>query len=164
MQPTFNKKNLFYDNFPHLPALRMKESFGLNYFEQFVIRSEIQKLVTAAYENLVDQHDLRHFDVYGEIGEQFDDNFYRELKMVVTHKLHDENTWTFLDGLMPRLEIEDEQENADFMTKIGASMGLCLPRSQSTGHVLLKDVLILLINYDLEPLSGQELLGLTKVQ
>ena len=75
MQYTFNKQTLFYDYFPHLPALRMKESFGLNYFEQFVIRNEIQKLVTAAYENLVDQHDLRHFDVYGEIGEQFDDNF-----------------------------------------------------------------------------------------
>ena len=164
MPYTFNFKPMFYDNFTHLPALRMKESFGLNYFEQFVIRNEIQKLVTAAYENLVDQHDLRHFDVYGEIGEQFDDNFYSELKVAVTHKLHDENTWTFLDDLMPRLEIEDEQENADFMTKIGASMGLCLPRSQSTGHVLLKDVLILLINFDLEPLSGQELLGLTKVQ
>ena len=159
-----NTKPLFYDYLLHLPALKMKECFGLGYFEQTIVRDEIQKVITMTYENLVDQHDLRHFDVYGEIGEQFDDNFYSELKVAVTHKLHDENTWTFLDDLMPRLEIEDEQENADFMTKMGASMGLCLPRSQSTGHVLLKDVLILLINYDLEPLSGQELLALTKMQ
>lgn len=163
MPSTFNYKPLFYDNFPHLPALRMKESFGLGYFEQVIIRTEIQKVVTTVYDNLIDQHDLRHFDVYGEVGEQFDDNFYHELKEAVTLKLRNPDTWEFLDDLMPRMEIEDEQENADFLTKMGASIGISLPRSQSTGHVLLKDALIILLNYDLDPLSGQELLQMTKV-
>ena len=164
MPSIINTQPLFYDYLLHLPALKMKECFGLGYFEQTIVRDAIQKVITMAYDRLIDQHDLRHFEVYGEVGEQFDDNFYRELKMVVTHNLHDENTWLFLDELLPRKEIEDEQENADFMTKMGASMGICLPRSQSTGHVLLKDALILLINYDLEPLTGQELLNLTKIE
>ena len=158
-----NTKPLFYDYFPHLPTRRMKEDFGLGYFEQALVRDEIQGVITMAYDQLVDQHDLRHYDVYGEVGEQFDDNFYRELKEAVSLKLLEMDTWIFLDGLMPKKEIEDEQENADFLTKIGASMGLSLPRSQATGRVLLKDVFILLINYDMEPLSGQELMHLTKI-
>ena len=115
-----NTKPLFYDYFPHLPTRRMKEDFGLGYFEQAIVRDEIQGVITMAYDQLVDQHDLRHYDVYGEVGEQFDDNFYRELKEAVSLKLLEMDTWIFLDGLMPKKEIEDEQENADFLTKIGA--------------------------------------------
>ena len=163
MPSIINTKPLYYDYFPHLPTLRMKESFGLGYFEQSIVRDEIQRVITTAYDRLVDQHDLRHYDVYGEVGEQFDENFYRELKEAVSLKLLEMDTWIFLDGLMPRKEIEDEIENADFLTKIGASMGLSLPRSQTTGRVQLKDVFILLVNYDMEPLSGQELLHLTKI-
>lgn len=163
MPSIINTQPLFYDYLLHLPTLKMKECFGLGYFEQTIVRDKIQKVITMAYDRLIDQHDLRHFNVYGEIGEQFDDNFYRELKETVSNKLHDEDTWIFLDDLMPRKEIEDEQENADFMTKMGASIGVSLPRSQTTGRVKLKDTLILLINHDLDPLSGQELMHMAKI-
>ncbi len=164
MQPIINTKPQFYDYFPHLPTLRMREDFGLGYYEQTVVRNEIQKVIAAAYDRLVELHDLRHFDVYGEVGEQFDDNFYRELKEAVGLRLRDYTTWAFLDDFMPRKEIEDEQANADFSTKMGASIGIVLPRSQTTGRVQLKDALISLLNFDLEPLCGQELLHLTKIK
>ncbi len=159
-----NTKPMFYDYFPHLPVLRMKEMFGLGYYEQTVVRNEIQKVIVAAYDRLVDMHDLRHYNVYGEIGEEFDDNFYRELKETVGQRLHDHGTWDFLDGLLPRKEVEDEQENADISTKMGASIGIVLPRSQTTGRVQLKDTLVALLNYDLDPLNGQELLHLSKIK
>ncbi len=164
MQPIINTKPLFYDYFPHIPLMRMKMEFDLGYYEQSVIRNEIQKIVATAYDRLVERHNLRHFNVYQEIGEELDDNFYRELKEAATLRFHDTTAWSFLDTLMPKTEIEDETENMNFQTKMTAIMGFGLPRSLSTNRVNLKDALVALLNFDLDPLSGQELLHLTKIK
>ncbi len=164
MQTIINTKTLFYDYFPHIPVLRMKTEFDLGYYEQSVIRGEIQKVITVAYDRLVEIHDLRHFNVYQELGEEFDGNFYSELKEATTLRFYDATTWNFLDTLMPKTEIEDETENMNFQTKMTAILGFGLPRSLSTNRVNLKDALVALLNCDLDPLSGQELLHLTKIK
>lgn len=159
-----NTKPLFYDYFPHISVMRMKSEFNLGYFEQGEIRTRIQRVISTAYERLMDIHDLRHVNVYQEIGEEFDDNFYHELKEAVTLRFHSATTWEFLDDLMPVQEIEDENLNANFQTKMLAILGYSLPRSLSSCRVNLKDALVALLNFDLDPLSGQELLYLTKTK
>lgn len=163
MQPIINTKPMFYDYFPHINVMRLKTEFDLGYYEQGVIRNEIQKMIRMAYNQLVETHDLRHANVYGEIGEEFDDNFYRELKEAASLHLHDEQMWEFLDKLMPKKEIKDEDQNANFQTKMTATVGFGIPRSLSTGRINLKDALVALLIFDMEPLSGRELLHLTKV-
>ncbi len=164
MPMIINTKTLFYDYFPHISVMRMKTDFNLGYYEQCEIRTQIQRVVSAAYERLLDLHDLRHANVYYEIGEEFDDNFYRELKEAATQRFHDSTTWEFIDKLMPVQEIEDEGLNANFQTKMLSILGYGLPRSLSTCRVNLKEALVALLNYDLDPLSGQELLYLTKTK
>lgn len=159
-----NTKTLFYDYFPHISVMRMKTDFNLGYFEQAEIRTRIQRVISAAYERLLDIHDLRHANVYQEIGEEFNDSFYHELKETVTRRFHSETTWEFLDNLMPVQEIEDDNLNANFQTKMLAVLGYGLPRSLSTCRVNLKDALVALLNFDLDSLSGQELLYLSKTK
>ena len=158
MSMIINTKPLFYDYFPHISVMRMKTEFNLGYFEQAEIRTRIQRVISAAYERLLDIHDLRHANVYQEIGEEFNDSFYHELKETVTRRFHSETTWEFLDNLMPVQEIEDDNLNANFQTKMLAVLGYGLPRSLSTCRVNLKDALVALLNFDLDSLSGQELL------
>lgn len=164
MSMIINTKPLFYDYFPHISVMRMKTEFNLGYYEQGEIRAQIQKVISGVYDRLVEMHDLRHFNVYSEIGEEFDDNFYRELKEAATQRFHDAKTWAFIDKLMPVQEIEDESLNANFQTKMLAILGYGLPRSLSSCRVNLKDALVALFNFDLDPLSGQELLHLTKTK
>ena len=164
MNPIFNTKFLFYDYFPDITPMRMRDLFRMGYFEQSVIRSEIQNVINSAYKNLVNAHDLAHVNTYDEIGEGFDDNFYRELKTIVQTRLHSDGTWLFLDKLIPMKEIEDDEENERFQTKMQSILGFGLPRSLSSGKIQLKDALVALLNYDLDPLSGRELKYLTKLQ
>lgn len=164
MPMIINTKTLFYDYFPHISVMRMKTDFNLGYFEQAEIRTRIQRVISAAYERLLDIHDLRHANVYQEIGEEFNDSFYHELKETVTRRFHSETTWEFLDNLMPVQEIEDDNLNANFQTKMLAVLGYGLPRSLSTCRVNLKDALVALLNFDLDSLSGQELLYLSKTK
>lgn len=164
MVTIINTKPLFYDYFPHISVMRMKTEFNLGYFEQAEIRTRIQRVISTAYERLLDIHDLRHANVYQEIGEEFNDSFYHELKETVTRRFHSETTWEFLDNLMPVQEIEDDNLNANFQTKMLAILGYGLPRSLSTCRVNLKDALVALLNFDLDSLSGQELLYLSKTK
>ena len=164
MQPIINTKIKFYDYFPHIPVLRMKTEFNLGYYEQNIIRDEIQKAIRRAYDSLVEIHDLRHLNVYDEIGEEFDENFYNELREAVHHHLHDMENWKFLDPLMPIKELENEDDNLDFQTKMTATMGIVLPRTLSTNRIKLKNALVALLNYDIDPLSGRELAHLSKIQ
>ena len=164
MNHVFNTKPLFYDYFPHISVMRMKTEFNLGYFEQAEIRTRIQRVISTAYERLLDIHDLRHANVYQEIGEEFNDSFYHELKETVTRRFHSDTTWEFLDNLMPVQEIEDDNLNANFQTKMLAILGYGLPRSLSTCRVNLKDALVALLNFDLDSLSGQELLYLSKTK
>ena len=163
MQMIINKQDRFYDYFPHVPLMWLKKEFNMGYFEQSEIRTHIQNIIGAAYKRLLDKHDLFHVNVYFEIGEEFDENFYRELKEAVTLRFHDITTWKFLDSLLHFQEIEDEKLNANFQTKIQTILESEMPRSQSTNRINLRNTLIALLNYDLELLSGQELLYLTKI-
>lgn len=163
MNPIFNTKNLFYDYFPHLPAIRMKSDFGLGFYEQSVIRNTIQKDIIKAYERLVASHDLVHVNVYGEIGEEFDENFYRELKSALHRHFHNVDSWSFLDQLLPKTEIEDDHESRNFNTKMVAALGFGLNRN-SRGQINLKEALVALLNTDLDILTGRELLYLTKIK
>lgn len=163
MHSIINTKPLFYDYFPHISVMRLKNDFNLGYYEQCEIRTRIQRVIKMAYERLLDIHDLHHANVYQEIGEEFDDNFYHELKDGVTQRFHSATTWEFLDDLMPVQEIADDSLNANFQTKMLTILGYGLPRSQSTCRINLKEALVALFNYDLDPLSGQELLHLTRI-
>lgn len=163
MNPICNTKNMFYDYFPHLPAMRLKNDLGMGFLEQNIIREEIQKAIRQAYERLVASHDLVHVNVYGEIGEEFDENFYRELKTNLHNHFHNIRSWNFLDELLPKTEIEDEEESMNFNTKMMSALGYGLKRN-SHGQVNLKEVFIALVNTDLDVLTGQELLYLTKVK
>lgn len=161
MNPIFNTKDMFYDYFPHLPAIRMKNDFGMGFYEQSVIRNHIQHDIKQAYDRLVASHDLVHANVYGEIGEEFDENFYRELKNTLRHHFHDANTWRFLDELLKRNTVSKE-ENSNFNTRMQAALGYGLHRDRE-GKIHLKEALITLINCDLDALTGRELLYLTKI-
>ena len=165
MQPIFNTKNMFYDYFPHLPALRMKCDFGMGFYEQGAIRNEIQKAIRQAYDRLVVSHDLVHVNVYGEIGEEFDENFYRELKDNMHRHFHNVNSWSFLDDLMKKRNIDDEKESDNFNSRMLAALDYGLQRTgNGRGHIDLKDALIALLNRDLDVLNGRELLYLTKIK
>ena len=104
-----------------------------------------------------------HANVYGEIGEEFDENFYRELKTNLHKHFHDHRSWSFLDNLLPKTEIEDDQESLNFNTMMVAAIGFGLNRN-TRGQINLKEALIALFNTDLDILTGRELLYLTKIK
>lgn len=164
MNPILNTQFRFYDYFPHITVARMKDMFGVDYFGQTVIRSEIQKVINSVYDNLVSSHDLVHVDVYDGIDEKFDSDFYNELKSIVRRHFHNDSTWIFVDKLLPQKEIEDELEYLNFQTKVTTALGYSLPRSITSQRVQLKDALVALLNYDLDALDGQELYFLTKLK
>ena len=163
MNPIFNTKNMFYDYFPHLPAMRMKNDFGLGFYEQSLIRNEIQKAIRQAYDRLVASHDLVHVNVYGEIGEEFDENFYHELKDTLNRHFHDSNSWNYLDGILKRSVITDPIQSANFNTRMKAVLGFGVQRNRE-GQVNLREALVALLNHDLDVLNGRELLYLTKIK
>ena len=163
MNPIFNTKNMFYDYFVHLPVIRMKQDFGLGVYEQTVIRSEIQYSIRSAYDRLVASHDLVHANVYGEIGEEFDENFYNELKTALHNHFHNHSSWDFLDGLMKKQVINDEMESKNFNCRMTAALDYGLKRDIN-GKINMKEALIALINRDLDTLTGRELLYLTKLK
>lgn len=162
MNPIFNTKPLFYDYFPHISPMRLSSDFGLGMYAQSVIRNEIQKVIKREYELLVASHNLLHVEIYQEIGDEFDANFYKELKTNSLRRLHDANTWSFVDGMMPIKEIKDETESTRFNTRLVSALGYGLPRS-SNKRTNLKSALIALFNLDLDKLTGRELLHLTKI-
>ena len=163
MNPVFNTKNMFYDYFPHLPAMRLKNDFGMGFFEQNAIRDEIQRAIRQAYDRQVASHDLVHVNVYGEIGEEFDENFYRELKNTLRRHFHDQNSWNFLDNLLKKNVIEDQHQSDCFNTRMQAALGYGVNRNRE-GKINLKEALVALLNCDLDVLNGRELLYLTKIK
>ena len=163
MPMIINTKNMFYDYFNHVPPLRMKEDFGLGYYEQSAIRNEIQKVIRKVFDRLVDSHDLKHYEVYSEIGEEFDEAFYNELQRDVRNYFHDMAHWDYLDILMKQRTIDDPIHRSHFKSLVTAEAGEGAPESFQFGVIDLKESLVALINLDLDPLSGQELLYLTKI-
>lgn len=173
MNPIFNTKNMFYDYFTHLPSARMKNDFGLGFYERSVIRNETQKAIRQAYDRLTNAHDLVHVNVYGEIGEEFDENFYNELKTTLHHHFHDHRNWLFLDDLIRQPELDDETEEeteeeieekrSSFNSRMQAALGYGLKRD-ANGNIDLKEAFIALFNSDLDVLTGRELLYLTKLK
>lgn len=163
MNPIFNTKNMFYDYFTHLPAMRLKNDFGLGFFEQTVIRNEIQKAIRQAYDHLTASHNLNHVDIYGEIGEQFDEKFYNELKTSLRNHFHNIRSWAFLDDLLHEQPDDDSLQNANFNSRLTSALGYGLKRD-TDGHINKKEALIALFNYDLDTLNGRELLYLTKIK
>ena len=161
MNPVFNKKHMFYDYFPHLSVMRMRWDFGMGYYEQNMIRQQVQQWILKAYNRLLDLHDLKHVNVYPEIGEEFDDRFYRELKSDVQQKLQQEDSWVFLDDLNWKKNFENEDERLSFRTKLTTSLGYGLPPYGPGSE--LKNAFIALFNLDFDALSGQEVLYLTKI-
>jgi hypothetical protein len=161
MQPTFNKKTFFYDYFPHLPMMRMRLDFDMGYYEQNMVKQQVQGMILKAYDRLVDLHDLKHFYVYPEIGEEFDDNFYRELKNDVQCQLNKPDYWDFLDGLIKKKSFDNEQDLDAFRTKVAAALGYGLPRNENGS--MMKDAFIALFIHDIDALNGRELLYLTKI-
>ena len=162
MNPIFNTKPLFYDYFPHITPARLNVDFGLGMFPQSVIRKEIQKVIRREYELLVAKHNLMHVEIYQEIGDEFDANFYNELKTNSKQRFKNTSTWSFLDNLMPFDEIKDDIKSANFNTKMVVALGYGLTRSKNN-RVSLKSALISLFILDMEKLTGRELLYLTKI-
>lgn len=161
MNPVFNKKHMFYDYFPDLPVMRMRLDFEMGYYEQNMVKQQVQDMILKAYNRLVDQHDLKHFYVYPEIGEEFDDKFYGELKNDVRRQLHNPDFWSFLDSLIKKQSFDNENELEVFRAKVASSLGYGLPLY---GHGnLLKDAFIALFILDIDALNGRELLYLTKI-
>ena len=163
MNPIFNTKDMFYDYFPHLPAIRMKNDFGLGFYEQSVIRNEIQKAIRKKYEHLVVGRNLVHANVYAEIGDEYDEKFYSDLKENLKKYFHETRSWSFLDNLLKKDVIEDQDTTAKFNTKIQAALGWGLRRDR-TGKIHLKDALVAILNLDLDALNGRELLYLIKLK
>lgn len=163
MNPIFNTKTMFYDYFPHINPLRMKNDFDLGFFEQSVIRNEIQKTIRQSYDRLVASHDLMHVEVYQEIGDEFDQHFYDELKSAVHHHFHAMRSWEFLDKLMLKKVVDDETECDNFNSRMLATLGYGLKKN-SDGVIDLKEALVALFNHDMDMLTGRELLYLTKVK
>lgn len=163
MNPIFNTKNMFYDYFPHLPAVRMKNDYGLGFYEQTVIRTEIQKTIRKAYDQQLTALDLVHADVYGEIGEGFDGKFYDRLKSTLDRRFHDTRTWGFLDKLMKKTTINDVTKSSRFNSRMASVIGRGLQRNPKR-QVNLKEALVAMFNYDLDALTGKELYYLTKIK
>ena len=163
MNPIFNTKVFFYDYFPHITPMRMKVDFGLGIYPQSVIRNEIQNVIKREYELLLAQHNLMHVGIYQDISDEFDKNFYNELKTNSIYKFHNTNTWSFLDNLMPFDKIDDDKKNANFNTRLVVALGYGLTRDKNN-RVNLKNALSSLLIKDMEKLTGRELLYLTKIK
>lgn len=162
MNYTFNKKEQFYDYFPHLPVRMMKLDFGMDYFEQLLFKQHLQRVIVQVYKRLIDVHDLKHVNVYPKIGDEFDRNFYNELKQNVQLQLRNTNFWDILDELIKKKDFESEQEMRNFLTRVLAMIGVGI--SKNTHGSIKKTAFIALFNHDFDKLSGQEILYLSEIQ
>ena len=100
MNYTFNKKERFYDYFPHFPLMMLKRDFGMDYYEQTLFKQQLQRVIVQVYKRLIDLHDLKHVNVYPKIGDEFDQAFYNELKQNVQMQLNITNFWDILDDII----------------------------------------------------------------
>ena len=106
MNYTFNKKDRFYDYFPRLPTMRMKLDFGMDFYEQMLFKQHLQRVIVEVYKRLIDVHDLKHVNVYPKIGDEFDQNFYNELKQKVLFQLANTNFWDKVEELIKNKDFE----------------------------------------------------------
>ena len=161
MNYTFNKKDQFYDYFPHLPLMMMKLEFGMDFFEQTLFKQHLQRVIVQVYKRLIDVHDLKHVQVYPKIGDEFDRQFYNELKQNVILQLRNTNFWDKLDELIKNKDFESETEMQNFLTRVLAMTGVGISK-YSNGSIK-KLAFMTLFNYDFEGLSGQEILYLSEI-
>ena len=162
MNYTFNKKDRFYDYFPSLPLMRMRLDFGMEVFEQNLFKQHIQRLIVQAYNRLVDLHDLKHVNVYPKIGDEFDQNFYNELKRNVLFQLQNDANWALLDNLIKKKEFDSEKELERFRIIVLSAIGMGF--SQTMQGNIKKEAFIAMFKNDFEKLTGQEMLYLSEIQ
>ncbi len=161
MNYIFNKKDHFYDYFPSLPLIRMKMDFGMDFFEQTLFKQQLQRVIVQVYKRLIDVHDLKHVAVYPKIGDEFDHQFYNELKQNVQLQMRNTNFWDLLDELMKNKDFESEEEMQNFLTRVVADIGIGISK-YSHGNIK-KIAFMALFNYDFDKLSGQEILYLSEI-
>lgn len=161
MNYTFIKKDRFYDYFPSLPMMRLRMDFGMEYYEQTVFKQHLQRLIEHNYKRLVDQHDLKHVEVYPKIGDEFDRHFYDELKQNVLLQMRNSAFWDVLDNLIMNQDFASESEFDRFRTQVLAITGEGIPRF--TDGSIRKKAFITLFQHDFDKLSGQEILYLSEI-
>jgi len=161
MNYTFNKKDRFYDYFPSLPTMRMKLDFGMDFFEQMLFKQHLQRVIVQVYKRLVDVHDLKHVNVYPKIGDEFDRNFYNELKQNVLFQLANTNFWDKVEELIKNKDFESEVEMENFLTRTLTMTGIGI--SRYTHGSIKKLAFTTLFHHDFDKLTGQEMLYLSEI-
>lgn len=161
MNYIFNKKDRFYDYFPHIPPMMLKREFGMDFFEQTLFKQQLQRVIVQVYKRLIDVHDLKHVNVYPKIGDEFDRNFYNELKQNVQLQLRNTNFWDILDDIIKKKDFESEQDMQSFLTRVLAMIGIGI--SRYTHGSIKRIAFIALFNHDFDKLSGQEILYLSEI-
>ena len=162
MNYTFNKKDRFYDYFPSLPMMRLRQDFGMEFYEQNVFKQHIQRLIVQAYNRLVDLHDLKHANVYPKIGDEFDRNFYNELKRNLLLQFQNDGTWSLLDNLIKNKGFDSDKELENFKTIVLSAIGMGF--SNNMRETIKKEAFVAMFKYDFEKLTGQEMLYLSEIQ
>jgi len=161
MQISISKKSFFYDYFPHLPLMRMRLDFNMGSYEQSIVKQQVQNMICRSYDRLINLHDLKHANVYLEIGDEFDEEFYGELKDDVKRQLHNLSFWRFLDNLIREQAPGNKEDLALFRAKLLPALNHGLPPNNYDSFR--KDAFVALFNLDIDALSGKELLYLTKI-
>ena len=177
MRRVINTKDRFFEYLPHVSPMRLKEDFGIPTWSQVNFRINIQKVISRAYDAVLQTRYMSRINAHDDRPEQFDESFYRELQrqvmrlhMALARELglpaivHDREAHA--DSLAIVKEYPDDMSVADALNeqKAGTENGNGRPdawgrradaRQDRTSEAV-KTALIAMCCHDLGELSGEE--------
>ena len=123
MRRVINTKDRFFDYLPHVSPLLMKEDFGIPIWSQNSFRINIQKVISRAYDAVVQMRYMTRINAHDDGPERFDESFYRELQRQVTDQLRRPDSWRWLDGIVASRQTGPSIFDSRLKLKIMASLG-----------------------------------------
>lgn len=158
MTPIINTRFRFYDYFPHVSPMHLRNFFGLTYTDQTTIRSNIQKILMTVRNQLMYYRYMQRLNAHDSNPESFDNQYYQEYKTNVMCAMRNIENWRFIDAMLQRASQGDDpkEKNLDFKVKSALAFNNDELVNQE-GESEAKNALISLFNHDMSILSGQEI-------
>lgn len=160
MTPIINTRFRFYDYFPHISPLQLRNYFGIEYSDQVAIRCGIQRILSTTREQLMYRHYMQRINAHDENPnvEPFDKEFYKEFKTEAMMAFRKIENWRFLDDMLRRARPIDSYDSQHRDYKVKAALGFNASELISNnGQSQEKNAIVSLFNHDLNVLCGEEL-------
>ncbi len=123
MRRVINTKDRFFEYLPHVSPMRLKEDFGIPTWSQVNFRINIQKVISRAYDAVLQTRYMSRINAHDDRPEQFDESFYRELQRQVMTRLRQPESWHWLDNLVAGRQTSPSIFDSRMKLKIMASLG-----------------------------------------